>query len=210
MKRALAVYVIALGTAMAGAAFFTFRAPVEPPKKLAGSTVKVVLNEAHGSGVHIGNGFVVTAAHVVGDAGTAELKLDDGSTAFADVLWVNKAYDLALLKTDARPKVSVLACEAQAVGTQVRAIGNPINLDFIVSYGRIASDAKERGIWKEVLIVDITVAPGVSGGPLLDARGMVVGIAVGMAAASVGFFPTPVPYTYAVPSSAVCKMMARA
>ena len=75
--------------------------PAQPAHQ-AGSVVKIMQGTGHGSGVHIGDGFIVTAAHVVGDAKETEIKLDDGATRKAETLWVNKAYDIALVRVSAR------------------------------------------------------------------------------------------------------------
>lgn len=65
------------------------------------SVVKVIVGNGHGSGVNIGDGYIVTAAHVVGNEKVVRVK---GRWPFAifetdaEVLWSNPAYDVALLR----------------------------------------------------------------------------------------------------------------
>jgi len=62
----------------------------------AASVVMVSDANGHGSGVYIGNGLVLTAAHVVGDSKTVTLHSDRDLP--GEVLWSNKKYDLALVR----------------------------------------------------------------------------------------------------------------
>jgi S1-C subfamily serine protease len=183
-----------------------------PPVLDASPTVLVKVDGGHGSGVHIGNGYIVTAAHVVGDSPGAVVKDDTDTSQIGTVLWVNKAYDLALIRID-RPEMrsAPLVCKPRlTVGDELQAVGNPLSLQFIHTWGRVASYVAERGPWKSSVIADMAVAPGMSGGPVFDRSGGVVGIVVGTAAVPMGMSASLVPITYFVPSSAVCGLMARA
>jgi S1-C subfamily serine protease len=182
--------------------------------KWAGSTVKIEQGHGHGSGVHIGRGMIMTAAHVVADATDVEIKTDLGKSMNGKVVWVSKDYDVAMISTDAdHLSASRLSCQPLSVGQSVKAEGNPGILDFMSSWGRIASQEAPRGDWRSSVIVDITIAPGSSGGPLFDDQHRVVGIVVGAALTQV-YGPVPgasvVPYSYVVPATAVCRMMAMA
>lgn len=182
-------------------------APVAAP--LPSSTVKVVLSLGHGSGVHIGNGYIVTAAHVAGDKQTVTLKLDNGKEQAATVLWVNKAHDIALLRTDATMSASHLSCRVAAVGEALTARGNPAAAEFIAASGRVAGSEREFGPWKRVLITDMTTIPGMSGGGVFDVEGDVVGITVGVLVVPLGFAPSLTGFGTIVPSAAVCDLLAR-
>ena len=92
MKRAIALLTAAL---LAGCA----TAPVKTPHPMSG--VMVVLQKGHGSGVYIGNGIVLTSAHVVKDATTLSLKGPAGAWQQAHVLWKSDKYDVAALRPDA-------------------------------------------------------------------------------------------------------------
>lgn len=181
-----------------------------PEGKPAGSVVKIIEGKSHGSGVHIGNGFVLTAAHVVGKSKTADLKLDDGTTRKAEVLWTNKGYDIALIRTSsAGMAASVLACRSPNDGETITARGNPTILEFVDSYGRVAGNAREVGPWGSVIITDITTVPGMSGGGVFDASGHLIAITVGVMSAPAGMFPSLSGFGTAVPGSTICSLMGR-
>jgi S1-C subfamily serine protease len=180
----------------------------------AGATVMVVTESGHGSGVHIGNGYILTATHVVGTAKSVTLKTDKGAKLDSTVLWSNPDYDIALLRI-AEPralKSAPLSCRTPPVGEHVSVEGNPINLEFQTTYGRIAGKTQVGGsMWRAVYVLDATIAPGVSGGPVLDANRNVVGIAVGTMASGFGPFTRQGPaYSFIVPGRQVCNLMGRA
>lgn len=181
-----------------------------PPVHKAGSIVKIIEGKGHGSGVHIGDGFIVTAAHVVGDAKETEIKLDDGVTRKAEVLWSNKAYDIALVRTGPDGlAVSHLSCRVPDTGEVITARGNPTILEFVDSYGRVAGGDRKFGSWQSVFVTDITTVPGMSGGGVFDADGNLVGITVGVLVAPAGMFPSLSGFGTAVPGSTVCGLMGR-
>lgn len=184
------------------------------------SVVKVTTTTGHGSGVNIGGGFIITAGHVAGSDATLAIKTASGDTATAEVLWVNKTYDLALLRTTNDIGAGAhLDCRTAIVGEQIEASGNPMNIEFISTYGRIAGNIREVGPWKEALLMDASIGPGMSGGPAFEANGGVIGIVVGGALAPVQsgvdaagqgvFVPSMTGISMIVPSSTVCRLMAR-
>lgn len=206
----------ALAVALSSAAFFaapTVAASVEtymaaPATEAA--TVKVILKNGHGSGVHIGNGFVVTAAHVAGDAATVELKTKDGKTRPADVLWINKTYDIALLRTSPEmlPGAS-LDCRIAAKGEAITSIGNPLAVEFVTATGKIAGEPRSIGPWKSVFVTDITTVMGQSGGPVYSADGELIGITVGVMSVPLGFSSSLIGFGFVVPSHEVCALLGR-
>lgn len=186
--------------------------PQFAPQAAAGSTVKVIAGQGHGSGVHIGGGYIITAAHVTAGA-TADLpiKADDGTMHSATVLWENKGTDIALLKLNGTPKIaaSKLACAEPPAGAELKASGSPGSLEFISTYGRVSGAARKHGPWSSVVVFDGTVAPGMSGGGVFNDRGEVVGITVGLMVVPAGFSASLLPVSYIVPASAVCGLLAR-
>lgn len=206
MKKLLAVSIFLAGL------FLILSSQYEKKKDVwALSTLKIITSTGHGSGVHIGNGYILTAAHVVAGDQSVRVMASHNGEEPADVLWVNKAHDVALLRSDYLKGVdsSPLSCKPLGVGQSVKATGNPGPLEFITSWGRVSSDEAKRGNWKSSIIVDLTIAPGSSGGPLFDTRGNVVGLVVGIALTTIGFSSAPIPYSYAVPSTAICFLLAR-
>lgn len=183
-----------------------------PERPMAGSVVKVLVGEGHGTGTNIGGGYVLTAAHVIKAAkGAVKVRLDSGEIREADILWSNEKYDIAAIRITRSEgiAVSALSCDDLATGDAVRAYGNPQVLEFVNSYGHISGSARTVGPWASVYPTDITIAPGMSGGPLFNADGDVVGVMVGLMAIPIGFAPALIPFSYAVPSSVACSLMGR-
>lgn len=172
---------------------------------LPGSVVKIMPEGGHGSGVHIGKGYILTAAHVVADVKSVKIKTDTGGTGEADVLWANRDHDIALLHTSTKLQLSRIACRPLASGAVTRAIGNPGNQEFISTWGRVSGRAINTP-WKGAIVADITIVPGMSGGGLFDEAGRLVGILVGTMARGFGAI---VPVGYVVPASAFCGMLGR-
>jgi S1-C subfamily serine protease len=170
----------------------------------------VQLENGHGSGVHIGNGFIVTAAHVVGDAKEVQVKDKGGVFHKAEVLWANKASDIALLRTSPDGMgVAHISCIVTKAGSPIVAYGNPLAIEFVAAYGKIAGEARATGPWKSVYVTDITTVMGQSGGPVFAENGDLIGITVGVMSAQIGFSGSLVGYGFVVPSSEVCGLLAR-
>lgn len=157
------------------------------------SAVQVVVGGGHGSGVYIGDGYILTAAHVAveaGTEGTVEIK-HPRSENYADswtatVVWVDTRQDVALLHvkaviSDTALKASPVSCDKFNVGQKVVIVGWPRDLGRIQSSGYIASDETKRGPWAHSVVVVAPVTFGNSGGPVYDEQtGKVAGIAVGI------------------------------
>lgn len=169
----------------------------------------------HGSGVHLGDGFVLTAGHVSENAVGMVATTDDGKTFKAEVLWYNHAYDVSLVYVAdlANRRGATLSCGSTSVGQSITLVGNPLNTKFAQTWGRVAGKnttgyegIDDRGLWRVLVTLDITAAPGVSGGPVYDeATGNVVGILVAGAIGQRGTFA----YSYMVPGDTICHVMGR-
>lgn len=140
MRTLLSLVVIVFAVALSACA----ERSVEPPHDDIRAVVEVIDGKGHGSGVHIGNGYVVTAAHVVGDNKSMTLKSPDGGTQEAEVLWRNKTYDVALMRAADPDKLGTahLACRTPKAGELISAKGNPLNIEFVTVWGRVAGDAR--------------------------------------------------------------------
>lgn len=174
-----------------------------------GATVKVMLPAGHGSGIHIGDGYIISAAHVIGNAEEVTIKLDDQSEQSATVLWVNKTYDVALLRTEQTMNSAKLSCRAPELGELVYAEGNPLNLEFIRTNGKVAGVTRNIGNWKSATPVDMTIIMGMSGGPVFDPGGHVIGINIGVAIAPLGMVPSLTGIGVIVPGRTICDLLAR-
>jgi S1-C subfamily serine protease len=146
-----------------------------------------------------GEGHLLTNQHVVGDADTVRVRFGENRGANARVLGRDPSDDLALLKVDpavARLDPLPLGNSSNArVGDQVVAIGNPYGLQRTLATGVVAAVGRQlqspNGFTiGDVIQTDAAIAPGSSGGPLLDAAGRVIGIAAsatGGGGAGIGF-----------------------
>ena len=131
------------------------------------------------------DGLVLTNYHVVagGRRGSrVQVVLRDGRTFDAEVAKRGRDLDLALLRIREAPGdlpvVPVGDSSALRVGELVYAIGHPWGRLGAVTVGIVSGLGVERGPGGRVRYVqsDVALAPGNSGGPLLNARGEVVGI----------------------------------
>jgi len=176
----------------------------------ASAHVKVQLESGHGSATHIGNGYFLTAAHVVTDNEIVELKSDDGKTFDATVLWVNAKYDIALMYV-AETKVASVDVECRTPGhsEDLSLRGNPLNAENITTWGKVAGSIREIGPWLSVIPVNAAIAPGMSGGGVFDEDGELVGVNVGVMVMPVGFAGGPVSLAYVVPAETVCYLMGK-
>ncbi|CAH1657390.1 Serine protease Do [Hyphomicrobiales bacterium] len=188
---------------------FLVSAQAPAPSPTAGSVVFLGDARGHGSGVHIGEGYILTAAHVVRDETTMDVTTDVGVTVKGIVLWSNKAYDVALMRADVQAKAAPLSCREASPGEDITIAGNPNDLKFIKTYGRVGGEAREYGPWKRVFVADATIIPGVSGGPTFDAKGNVIGVNVGVMLMQTGISASIARLGYVVPASVACMLMAR-
>jgi S1-C subfamily serine protease len=187
-------------------------APKFPRKPLLPADVKIVLEGGHGSAVHIGNGIFLTAAHVVNkQTKPFSIKLHDGSVRKAETLWFNTKYDIALVAASGDGlSISDLQCRELDTGESIRIEGNPTIMEFVSATGKIAGAGRKIGFWERVQVVDITILPGQSGGPVYDASGKLVGITVGVATFGMGWSASPTGFGFVVPGKAICPLLARA
>ncbi len=203
---------------------------IQSAAPVAGSSVRIELPAGLGSGVYIGNGVVITAAHVVSDAPRAAIGTgQDGKQVFGppsvrlisdlgdvqdgEVLWVNKTYDIAAVRpaNAKRFTVASLACRDALVGEELSAEGNPLGMQFITMHGYVSGAVREmQPNWKAAFITDMTTISGMSGGPVYDDNGQVVGITVGTADPNAKPGGAAVAaWGFVVPSSAVCGLLGR-
>jgi S1-C subfamily serine protease len=141
-----------------------------------------------GTGVIVAdNGTILTADHVISGGGVITVTFADGTTATATVTTADKALDVATLTPAKLPSVVVPATLGGGtdVGAPVVAVGNPLGLTDSVSAGVVSgldrSASTDTGKRTGLIQFDAAVNPGSSGGPLLDASGMVIGIVVALA-----------------------------
>jgi len=136
---------------------------------------------AQGSGFIISpDGLILTNAHVVHGATDVTVKLIDRREFQAKVLGADPKTDIAVLKIDAKnlPVLRMGKAADLKVGEWVMAIGSPFGFENSVTAGVVSAKGRslpgDSGV--QFIQTDAAVNPGNSGGPLLNARGEVVGI----------------------------------
>src|ERR1017187_5160649 len=144
----------------------------------------IYLNDNTGSPKAFGSAFLVaprtlvTNAHVV-DGGIPVLAIGPVRIPLK-VLRIDSKNDLAVLSVDADlgSKALQLASMETEPGEQIFAIGNPEGLEKTISQG-IVSGLRKRGN-RDLIQITSPISHGSSGGPILNSKGEVVGVAVGM------------------------------
>jgi len=182
------------------------------------AVVSVQAGPAVGTGFVVRtDGTIVTNAHVVGAAGTAQVRFGDtGRLLEAEVLGTDPSSDLAVLRVDpgsaGRLRALRLADSGRVrVGDAVVAIGHPFGLDRTATAGIVSGvgrsiEAPDGFQIDDAIQTDAPINPGNSGGPLLDARGRVVGVNSQIATAGGG---GNIGIGFAVPANTVRDVLPR-
>jgi len=150
------------------------------------SVVNIQTDQASGSGfVWDKQGHIVTNFHVIQDAKKIKVRFADDTEARATLVGEDADSDLAVIKVDPEGLrlVPVVVGDSTRlhVGERAIAIGNPFGLAGTMTAGIISAlgrsiAAPSNYLIPEAIQTDAAVNPGNSGGPLLDARGEVIGV----------------------------------
>jgi len=151
----------------------------------------------HGAGTGIvldGNGDILTNAHVVADATQIQVTVPgDDQPRTATLVATSQSSDVAILHledTTLLVPATLATAGSTAVGDDVVAIGNALALEGGLSVTEGIVSALDREIGTEsgtltgLIQTDAAISSGNSGGPLVNARGQVVGINTAVASSS--------------------------
>ena len=127
------------------------------------------------------SGIVVTNNHVIEGADEVAVILGDGTSLIAEVVGVDPATDLAVLRVNSPtplPAVEFGDSDAALVGDWVVAIGNPFGLGGTLTQGIISARNRQgiAGDYDDFIQTDAAINRGNSGGPLFDMDGRVIGV----------------------------------
>ena len=162
---------------------FDFGAPRDAPRRGAGSGFII---DADGS--------ILTNNHVVDRAERIIVKLSDGRTMRARLVGSDPDTDIALIKVEGQSNLPVAPLGDSStlrMGEWVCAIGNPLGYEHTVTVGVVSYLGRKLFDMSldNYIQTDAAINFGNSGGPLINARGEVIGInaAISSRASSIGF-----------------------
>jgi Do/DeqQ family serine protease len=165
-----------------------------------------------GSGVVVAaDGYVLTNNHVVGQQGRGSVvtvALADKREVRAQVVGVDDATDIALLKLDLRnlPVIPWGDSSKLKVAEWVLAIGNPFQLSQTVTLGIVSALGRANigaAAYEDFIQTDAAINPGNSGGALINGRGELIGINTAIYSQSGGYQGVG----FAVPSNLARRVM---
>ncbi|EKX54046.1 hypothetical protein GUITHDRAFT_160789 [Guillardia theta CCMP2712] len=159
--------------------------------------------ESSGSGVFFApDGYLLSNAHVVGDAGSVQITMTDGRSMTATVIGTDPQTDLAVCQANnfhsAVPFSQLGDSALLKVGQLAIAIGNPLGFASSVSTGVVSALGRSiRGvagnIIEDVIQTNVPLNPGNSGGPLVSSSGKIIGINTAIIAGAQGLsFSVPI------------------
>ncbi len=169
-------------------------------EKVATSTVFVeaasLFRGGGGSGVIYGeDGYVITNHHVIDGSEQLHVTFSDGARFPAELIGSDPVTDLAVLRvsrSDLTP-IEVGTSQYLAIGEPAVAVGNPLGLEGgpTVTLGIISALDRSLNIppgetLYGMVQTDAPIAPGSSGGALVDGRGRLIGITTAIAVSDVG------------------------
>lgn len=162
------------------------------------SVVKISAGDSQGTGfIFDSNGHILTNRHVVsGNTKNIEIETSSGNKVLAEVVYVSRAEDFAVLKSQAisrLPSIPLCYSTYPMAGQEVLALGSPRGLANTVTRGIVSAVRRSGSDLKTVspegstvIQTDAAVNPGNSGGPLVNSEGEVIGIVTFQKTASQG------------------------
>ncbi len=148
------------------------------PERLVASAASISCGNRIGSGFFVGEETLLTNAHVVcPDAATLTVRLRDGRELLGLPLKRDEWLDFATVRVigAAAQPFSLGETAALEPGDPIVFVGSPKGLEFTLHEGKVAFVGRNH-LGVGYIQINATVNPGNSGGPLLNARGEVVGL----------------------------------
>jgi hypothetical protein len=133
-----------------------------------------------GSGFFVMDGIVATNVHVIAGASQGRVKFAGQSQTYniTGTVGIDDVNDLALLKVNGQtaPALALGESDAMSVGDDIYVAGNPEGLEGTLSSGIVSALRQIQD--RKLLQITAPISPGSSGGPVLNAHGEVIGVAV--------------------------------
>lgn len=181
------VVLVFLGSLGGGGAAWGQESLPELIKKVSPAVVTVAGFNAQGKIIRIGSGFfvdaqghLITNLHVIKGVARAEVKLPKGEVyPLTEMVAADDKADLVKLAVNlpgGSPSYLTVSSTRPEVGEHVVVLGSPLGLEHTVTDGMVSAirTIKNRG---EFLQISAPISPGSSGGPVVNMKGQVIGIA---------------------------------
>ena len=149
------------------------------------STVHRGIQEAryglpNGSAFYIGNGYFASNVHVTVNKDLIYTSDKNGNYYVGEVLHENTDLDLSIFRVYhslEQFEPVTMDCRNPEYGEDIRLVGHPSRQRFFTAFGKIAGDGFYSDEMKmdNVYPVNASVIPGMSGGPVIDKKGLVIG-----------------------------------
>lgn len=146
--------------------------------RIQDSVVTIRSGTGQGSGFFIAPKLILTNQHVVGNSGRHKILLIGGDEVYAETLRSHAGRDVALLMVEGGSYPALpLRRDPARLTEEVYAVGSPLDESLAGTVTRgIVSQVKADSYGYRRIQADVSIQPGSSGGPLLDADGTVIGL----------------------------------
>lgn len=164
---------------------------------------------AAGSGCIVSkDGYILTNNHIVKDADTITITLNNGYDYEAKIIGTDPKTDLAVIKIDADdlPYLEFANSDSLEIGEWVVAIGSPFQLQASLTVGVVSAKGRQNlriTDLEDFIQTDAAINPGNSGGPLLDLNAKIVGINTAIVSQTGGYMGIG----FAIPSNMAKHIM---
>ena len=158
--------------------------PSQIYEMIVNSTVRIEARNKDGKMHSLGSGFFITEDgqiatnyHVIAGAYNIKVKLYNGMEYDAvKVKGYNIAKDIAVIQIDAADTQALrISAQAPKTGDPVYTLGSPLGVDDVFTDGVVSNPSKlVNGL--NMIVFSAPITSGNSGGPLVNARGEVIGI----------------------------------
>lgn len=142
--------------------------------------VNGISDPGRGSGFFVAREYILTANHVLPSSSRANIVMNDGSQLSATVVARDLEHDLALLKSDSKSNrfLRLQDFKKVRIGQEVYLIGDPLGSGGnSVKFGIVSFiPSSLESSFEKATRIDANGAGGMSGGPVVNPLGRVIGI----------------------------------
>jgi tetratricopeptide (TPR) repeat protein len=181
--------------------------------KVMDSIFKIIAYDGFGRPVSTGSGFfinehgsAITCFHVIDKAYFVTAIMPNNKLYVVDnICEYNKKFDLALINVSISEPIShflSINTSKPRIGQTIIAAGAPRGISNTVTSGKVSNIVTDSSEDIESIMVDVSVAPGSSGGPVTNTEGEVIGVV------NSGFLDSP-GVNFAIPSWKINKLTSK-